>query len=82
MTRRAAILIAAVATVLVLVGGVALAASVRCGGRECRDTPKADEMLDTAQRDVMRSFGATTGCTPRLGTTTSTGIWRGSPLRR
>lgn len=57
MTRWAAILIAAMAAALVLAGGVALAASVRCGGGECRGTPKADEMLGTAQRDVMRSFG-------------------------
>ena len=57
MTRRAAILFAAMATVLVLASGVALAASIRCAGGECKGTPKADEMSGTARRDVMRAFG-------------------------
>jgi Ca2+-binding RTX toxin-like protein len=55
--RRFVLLVCVGAATLLLAAGTVLAATVRCGGGECKGTPKADKIIGTSKRDVMRAFG-------------------------
>jgi len=58
MRRRAVLLITAMAAVLVVACGVALAANISCkAGTTCFGTNKADTMTGTNQADDMRGRG-------------------------
>jgi hypothetical protein len=54
--RRSVLLLAAVAVVLVLASGVALARTINCDGGRCLGTNNNDTMYGTSKRDTMYGF--------------------------
>jgi Ca2+-binding RTX toxin-like protein len=54
--KRAGLLLAAVAVVLILASGVALARTVYCDGGRCDGTNNNDTMYGSSKRDVMYGF--------------------------
>jgi Ca2+-binding RTX toxin-like protein len=55
--RRTVLLLASVGLAVLLASGVALAATVRCEGGECRGTQKDDNIVGTDRRDVVEALG-------------------------